>query len=401
MHWSGEEQKETIRPEFDRSIMIDFQGAKITWDTGFLLLREIDERFGILGPIESELEDARSWVHSKHSLLQMTRQRICQVGAGYEDCNDADFLRIAPALRLAIGKGDEAGAGQSRLSRLENEVLGTEAGSQALEDSIMRSNDTLMRRKKKQRLSVDVDSTEDPAHGKQENVAFNGHFGKNCFHPLFAFTSDGDCLGAKLRPGNVHSADGILEFLDPIVHRYRSRFVLFWLRGDAAFADPAVYEYCEAGRVTYFIRLPANAVLNRLLDPYLTGPLGRPPKSGIHIRLVDLRYRHRPGMKSAEWLPRSSGTRENFFRGSDSLSRIRGFRRRRWSRCTTGAETLRTGSKRGRTRCAGTRRVAVALRPTKLVYSWESWHTTSFTCSGNSTSRARKSSGQWNGSSSV
>jgi len=41
-----------------------------------------------------------------------------------------------------------------------------------------------MRRKKKRRLIVDVDSTEDPAHGKQENFAFNGHFGKNCFQAL-------------------------------------------------------------------------------------------------------------------------------------------------------------------------------------------------------------------------
>ena len=84
----------------NRAIMIDFQGAKITSDTGFLLLREIDERFGILGPIESELEDTRSWVHSKHSQLQMARQRVYQIAAGYEDCNDADFLRIDPALRL-------------------------------------------------------------------------------------------------------------------------------------------------------------------------------------------------------------------------------------------------------------------------------------------------------------
>ena len=30
MHGSGEEERETIRPEFDRSIMIDFRGAKIT-----------------------------------------------------------------------------------------------------------------------------------------------------------------------------------------------------------------------------------------------------------------------------------------------------------------------------------------------------------------------------------
>jgi hypothetical protein len=113
MRGIGEEQKETIRPDFDRHIKIDFQGAKITSDTGFLLLREIDERFGILSPIENELEDTRSWVHSKHTILQMVRQRVYQIAAGYEDCNDADYLRIDPALRLAIGKEDEAGAGQS------------------------------------------------------------------------------------------------------------------------------------------------------------------------------------------------------------------------------------------------------------------------------------------------
>jgi hypothetical protein len=152
MRGRGEEQRETIRPEFNPAIMIDFQGAKITSDTGFLLLRAIDERFGILGPIESELEDTRSWVHSTYTQLQMVRQRVYQIAAGYEDCNDADFLRIDPALRLAIGKCDEAGAVQSRLSRLENEVLGTESGLKALEDSLMRSNDALMRRKKKQRL---------------------------------------------------------------------------------------------------------------------------------------------------------------------------------------------------------------------------------------------------------
>ncbi len=46
---------------------------------------------------------------------------------------------------------------------------------------LMRSNDALVRRKKKRRLIVDVDSMEDPAHRKQENVAFNGHFGRTAF----------------------------------------------------------------------------------------------------------------------------------------------------------------------------------------------------------------------------
>src|SRR5208282_5536858 len=81
-------------------------------------------------------------------------------------------------------------------------------------------------------------------NGKQECVAYNGHFGKNCFHPLFCFSSDGDCLGAKLRPGNIHSADGALDFITRFVERYRPWFNL-WLRGYAAFATPEIYEYCE------------------------------------------------------------------------------------------------------------------------------------------------------------
>jgi len=45
---------------FNRAIMIDFQGATISSDTGFSLLREVDERFRIIDPIKDCLEDLRS-----------------------------------------------------------------------------------------------------------------------------------------------------------------------------------------------------------------------------------------------------------------------------------------------------------------------------------------------------
>jgi len=295
---SGESPQEVIRPDFNRAIRIDFQGAQITSDVGFPLVREIDERFKIIGPMQDGLDDLRSPSHRKHSLVQMVRQRVYQIAAGYEDCNDADYLRIDPALRLALDKGREAGASQSMLSRLENDVLGNAMGLEALDGALTRATDALLKRKNKKRLIIDLDSTEDPAHGKQEGVAYNGHFAKNCFHPLFAFTSEGDCLGAKLRPGNVHSAHGVLEFLKPIVERYRAWFKLFWFRGDAAFAKPEIYEYCEEQRLTYFIRLPANDNLDKLVAPHLNRPVGRPPKSGIQVKVVDLQYQakswHKP-----------------------------------------------------------------------------------------------------------
>src|SRR3974377_2253150 len=221
---SGETQKETIQPDFNRSIMIDFQGATISSDTGFILLHEIDERFRIFDPMKDCLADLRSPAHTKHGLVQMVRQRVYQIAAGYEDCNDADYLRIDPALRLALGKDHHLGASQSMLSRLGKEILGNAMGLEALDGALTRATDALLKRKNKKRVIIDLDSTEDPAHGKQEGVAYNGHFAKNCFHPLFAFTSDGDCLGARLRPGNVHSADGALEFIKPMVEPSRPWF---------------------------------------------------------------------------------------------------------------------------------------------------------------------------------
>jgi len=256
-------------------------------------LREIDERFSIIDPMRDCLEDLRSPAHTKHDLVQMVRQRVYQIAAGYEDCNDADFLRIDPALRLAMGKDHQAGASQSMLSRLENDVLGNAMGLEALDGALTRATDALLKRKNKRRLIIDLDSTEKPAHGKQEGVAYNGHFAKNCFQPLFGFTSEGDCLGAKLRPGNVHSADGVLEFINPMVERYRAWFKLFWFRGDVSFAKPEIYEYCEEQCLTYFIRLPANENLDKLVAPHLGRPVGRPPKSGIQVKTVDLLYQAR------------------------------------------------------------------------------------------------------------
>ncbi len=57
------------------------------------------------------------------------------------------------------------------LSRLENGVLGNALGLEALDAALTRSTDALLRRKNKRRLIIDLDSTEDPVHGKQECAA--------------------------------------------------------------------------------------------------------------------------------------------------------------------------------------------------------------------------------------
>ena len=99
---SGEERTNGIRCRFNPSIGINFQGAKISSDTGILLLREIDERFGITSALEGMLQDSRNVSHTQHSCTDLLRQRVYQIAAGYEDCNDANELRKDPALRVSL-----------------------------------------------------------------------------------------------------------------------------------------------------------------------------------------------------------------------------------------------------------------------------------------------------------
>ncbi len=59
--------------------------------------------------------------------VQLLRQRLYQA-AGCEDCNDADYPRVDPALCWALGKEHGGGACQSGLCRFENAILATRDG---------------------------------------------------------------------------------------------------------------------------------------------------------------------------------------------------------------------------------------------------------------------------------
>ena len=113
------------------------------------------------------------------------------------------------------------------------------------------------------RVVLDMDSTEIPVYGEQENSAYNGHFESTCYHPLLLFSREGDCLAAKLRPGNVHSAEDWEELLLPEIERQQELGKEVVFRADAAFAKPEIYDALEERDVKYAIRIPANDSLER------------------------------------------------------------------------------------------------------------------------------------------
>ena len=132
------------------------------------------------------------------------------------------------------------------------------------------------------------------------------------------FNRVGDLERCALRPGNVHSADGWRDVLEPVLARYRDKLRRRYFRGDAAFANPEVYELLEAEGYKYTIRLPANSVLQERIGWLLKRPVGRPPHEVRATTPISATGRDH-GRSRAGWWRRSSGIPVNCIRVSGSI----------------------------------------------------------------------------------
>jgi hypothetical protein len=257
-----------------------------------LAVRELDGALGLTAMAGAMIKEGRTGKNIRHQMEGLLQQSVYARLAGYEDVNDQEALSRDPAMRAVVGrKALEASAASSQtVSRFETETLASEENVGALAAINHAWVARAMRVTKEKKVILDMDSSESPVHGNQEGSAYNGHFCSRCYHPLFVFNQYGDCEGAQLRPGNVHSADGWRDLLEPIVDRYRDLGKRIYFRGDAAFASPETYEYLEDNRVLYAMRIKANSRLYDHVEHLMTRPVGRPsaePKVFYH----DFTYR--------------------------------------------------------------------------------------------------------------
>jgi Transposase DDE domain group 1 len=276
---TGEADRNALRLGFDCRLMLQFRGCTITSDAGLLAYRELDDALHLTDTAANTLADARTGKNGRHRLAGLLRQSVFGRLAGYEDVNDADRLCHDPAMRWVVGDQAIGGsaASASQMGRFETKWLSRPENNAALTDLPGQWIDKVRRQRGPKIVILDMDSSESPTHGEQEGSAYNGHFGCTCYHPLFVFNQFGDVERCVLRPGNVHSADGWRALLEPVIARYRGIVKHLYFRGDAAFANPEVYELLEAEGASYTIRLPANQVLQDKIGYLLKRPVGRPP----------------------------------------------------------------------------------------------------------------------------
>src|ERR1035438_9496303 len=144
----GEIQNRPFQLSFDASLKVEFPGSRVTSDGGLILSRL----------------------------------------AGYEDLNDAERLFQDPTFRLISSEKiwDRGATLTSRLQSFETEMLAQDsnfARLAGLSRALIAKAETLDSR---YRTVLDMDSTEIPVYGEQEQSAYNGHFESVCYHPSVA-----------------------------------------------------------------------------------------------------------------------------------------------------------------------------------------------------------------------
>jgi Transposase DDE domain group 1 len=286
----GETTNHRFQLSFNPALRVQFQGSRVTSDGGLILVRELDERLGFSDLIAQHISDPRG-KNAQFPLADLVRQSVYRRLAGYEDVNDAERLAHDPTFRL-IGSDKiwERGAAlTSRVHSFETELLTQDenlTGLAAINRELIARVEVM---ESPRRVVLDIDSTEIPVYGEQEQSAYNGHFEATCYHPLLLFNREGDCLAVKLRPGNVHSAEDWDRVLLPEIERQQKQGKDVVVRADAAFAKPDLYEALEKLGVKYAIRIPSNDTLEQSVVELLRRPVGRPSHRPV-VRYKSFHY---------------------------------------------------------------------------------------------------------------
>jgi hypothetical protein len=268
-----------------KRVEIEVSPAPLSSDAGLLPIREFDRRLGWTEGFAAQLADNRRG--SLHALVEMVRQRVFGILAGYEDQNDHDTLRSDPIFKLVAGRcpDDNDLASQPTLSRFENAV--TAADLLRLEawflEEFIRSFD-----KPPDSITLDIDLFDDPTHGEQQLTFFHGHYDQYQYQVRLITCAENDAIAFPvLLHGTANARLGVMPDVERVVRRLRAAWpdvVIRW-RGDCGFGAPEVYEGSESLDIEYTIGLGMNPVLKRNSEETLQSAVKQYEQTGQPQRL--------------------------------------------------------------------------------------------------------------------
>jgi Transposase DDE domain group 1 len=221
-------------------------------DGGLVLLKSIDTQLGLTKRLAACVDDARQPAKVRHETIELLRQRVFGLAAGYADCNDAARLADDVIHKLMVGRDPLAGrarASQPTLSRFENAVGRREliAMGHVLADAVIEHHRRRLQGRAT-RITIDLDPTDDPTHGQQEFTFFNDHYDTWCYLPVAATVTFNEeveqfAVAAVLRPDNAPAQRGARGLLRRLLRQLRAAFpnAVLRIRLDGGFARPKLF----------------------------------------------------------------------------------------------------------------------------------------------------------------
>lgn len=249
-----------------KQVVMRPSAGQLSSDAGLLAIRQFDERAGWTARFAACLGDDRQ--AAVHSVSSMIRQRVYGILAGYEDCNDHDALRDDPVFKMIAGRlpEDAALASQPTLSRLENAV--TPGALLKMIDLTVQQGVEQVRHKHRgtlpRRVTIDLDSTDDPTHGQQQLTFFHGFYDQHQYLPMIVSEpTTKHVFIAWLRHGTAGAALGADDDVTRIARAFQrvDPQVRLHVRGDAGIGNPTLHKLCENDGHTYTFGLATNSKL--------------------------------------------------------------------------------------------------------------------------------------------
>jgi hypothetical protein len=292
-------------PHFSRLVSARFSERQLSTEGGGLLLRETDRKIGLLSRVRKCFSDYRHPALIEHELGELLAQRIYGLALGYEDLNDHEELRRDPLLGLMAGKRklEEPLAGKSTLNRLEltpahsplDDRYHKITYSSAALDALLVNMFLESYAKAPRQIVLDLDVTDTPLYGKQEDRFFHGYYNEYCYLPLYIFC-DEHLLCARQRASNQDASAGCREEVERIVQQIRQRWpkVRIILRADSGFCRDELMAWCEQNRVDYVLGLARNSRLQRKIAAAMREAKQEHQRTGTAARVfADFSYRTR------------------------------------------------------------------------------------------------------------
>lgn len=251
-----------------KPIEMSFSAEKISSDGGLLILREIEDRMGLLQTITNCIQEDRHSGYVKHSIKSMLTQRVFQIAAGYEDANDCNTLRDDMVLKICSDVLPESGnslSSQPTMSRFENSLSHSELYKIAFAfvDNFIQSYS-----QEPPVIILDADDTNSNTYGAQQLALFNEYYGEYCFMPLHIYEGlSGKLITTILKPGRRIKTANVFSILHRIITHLRKMWknTMIIVRGDGHFCCKELMAWvAEQDKVHFLTGLTGNKCLNDL-----------------------------------------------------------------------------------------------------------------------------------------